>query len=187
MDDNNDLTVGGYTFLNIKDADMARNEIKKINYIESHTDMANLSYARKVYEKAIEDRYFKTPIGIEYLRNIQKELMEDDIDANSISPIPLYGVYASADLNEDHLAKRKVEAPKEKENSLKIKYRNAVLIAIIFAVLSFALVVITLNGTTPNALNYKKAILNEYSAWEEELTEREAAVRAKERELNIDN
>ena len=46
---------------------------------------------------------------------------------------------------------------------------------------------ITLNGTTPNALNYKKAILNEYSAWEEELTEREAAVRAKERELNIDN
>ena len=97
MDDNNDLTVGGYTFLNIKDADMARNEIKKINYIESHTDMANLSYARKVYEKAIEDRYFKTPIGIEYLRNIQKELMEDDIDANSISPIPLYGVYASAD------------------------------------------------------------------------------------------
>ncbi len=47
------------------------------------------------------------------------------------------------------------------------------------------MLIITLNGTTPNAINYKNAITNQYASWEQELSEREAAVREKERELNI--
>ena len=34
-------------------------------------------------------------------------------------------------------------------------------------------------------LNYKTAVLNEYSEWEQELTQRENAVREKESELGI--
>ena len=37
----------------------------------------------------------------------------------------------------------------------------------------------------PNILNYERSITNKYAAWEQELTEREKAVREKERELSI--
>ena len=38
----------------------------------------------------------------------------------------------------------------------------------------------------PNILNYKTAVLNEYAEWEQDLKEREAVIREKELELDID-
>ena len=38
-----------------------------------------------------------------------------------------------------------------------------------------------------NALNYRKAIQNQYASWEQELTEREKAVKEKEQELQIED
>ena len=40
-------------------------------------------------------------------------------------------------------------------------------------------------GKTENILNYEKAVTDRYASWEQDLTEREAAVREKERELRI--
>ena len=40
-------------------------------------------------------------------------------------------------------------------------------------------------GENANIINYRNAIVNEYSTWEEELSQREHAVREKERELGI--
>jgi hypothetical protein len=37
----------------------------------------------------------------------------------------------------------------------------------------------------PNIINYKTAIMNEYASWEQELSEREAKVREREKELDI--
>ena len=45
----------------------------------------------------------------------------------------------------------------------------------------------TLNGENANALNYRKAIQNQYASWEQELTEREKAVKEKEQELQIED
>ena len=45
--------------------------------------------------------------------------------------------------------------------------------------------VITLRGSTPNVINYKIALTNQYAAWEQELTQREKAVKEKEQELGI--
>ena len=45
---------------------------------------------------------------------------------------------------------------------------------------------ITLKSDNPNILNYEKQILNKYASWDQELTEREQAVREKERELQIE-
>ena len=42
------------------------------------------------------------------------------------------------------------------------------------------------NTEQPNILNYEEAITNRYAAWDQQLTEREAAVRQAERELGLD-
>ncbi|MCQ2523510.1 MAG: hypothetical protein MJ123_04155 [Lachnospiraceae bacterium] len=179
------LTVGGYIFASEEDADAAENEIKKIAYIESHTDLTNVSVIKKVYEKALETRAFTTPIGLEYMHNLWTILKDSGIPEDELKPIPLYSTFHRMVFNNDAPAKRRMTRAEKKEQTLRVKYRNAVLVAFIFGILSFAMLAITLNGTTPNILNYKNAITNQYSAWEQDLTERERVIREKERELEI--
>jgi len=180
-----ELTVDGYIFASNKDAELAKNEIRKIDYIEKHTDMSNLSVAFSLYRKAIEERYFQTPIGHEYLRDIQKALIAAGYSEQEIPAIPLYTTFARIDLKASETVKKRTTKAQKKENEWRLKYRNAVIAAVIFAFMVVAMILISYNGTTVNALNYKRAITNQYSQWEQQLTEREAAVRAKERELNI--
>ena len=45
------------------------------------------------------------------------------------------------------------------------------------------LILLSLRSDLPTIVNYRTAIVNEYSEWEQELTERERAVREAERAL----
>ena len=186
MENLDKLTVGGYIFASMEDADAAENEIKKIAYIESRTDMTNVNVIKQVYERALEARTFTTPIGLEYMHNLWTIQRDSGIPEDQIKPIPLYSTFHRMAFSDDKPVKRRMTMAQKKEQSLKVKYRNAVLVAVIFAFLSFAMLAITLNGSTPNAINYKNAITNQYSAWEQDLTEREKVIREKERELNIE-
>ena len=62
----------------------------------------------------------------------------------------------------------------------------SVVMNIVMIIAIIAMFVITLNSDQPNILNYEKNIQNKYATWEQELTQREQAVREKERELHID-
>jgi hypothetical protein len=65
------------------------------------------------------------------------------------------------------------------------KLRYSILGNVILVILVIALFAIAITGENANAINYRRAIQNEYSEWEQELTERENTVREKERELGI--
>ena len=56
---------------------------------------------------------------------------------------------------------------------------------ILLILLVIAMFVITLTGNNPTILNYEQKLQNKYAGWEQELTERENAVREKERELSL--
>lgn len=179
------LTVDGFIFANKDDAEIAKNEIRKIEYIEAHTDMSNIALVNSIYNKAVAERVFQTPIGFEYLRDLQRILESAGTPVKESNPIPLFTTFKRISLKHDTEKKRPVTKAEKREMSLKMKYRNAVLVAGILGILVVAMLIITLNGTTPNALNYKAAITNQYAEWEQDLATRERAVREKERELNI--
>ena len=65
------------------------------------------------------------------------------------------------------------------------KLRYSVWGNVVLVVLVILLFVITITGENANIINYRNAIENEYSQWEDELTAREQVVREKERELGI--
>ena len=46
------------------------------------------------------------------------------------------------------------------------------------------LILVSLRSDIPTIVNYRTAIVNEYSEWEQELSERERAVREAERALD---
>lgn len=81
--------VGGYCFGTAQDAEMARQEEKKIEYLESHMDYEKTENMLLVYKKAIESRIFSTPIGWEYLKRIQNELNRRDDLKEEVPPIGL--------------------------------------------------------------------------------------------------
>ena len=185
QDNLDDLTVSGYIFSTHDDAEIARNEIKKIAYIESRMDMTNMTVVYGIYNKALENRTFQTPVGLEFMHKLHDLLVSSGMK-EEIKPIPLFTTFRRIDLSESNKPVRRVITQKEREEQkIRVKYRNSVLISTILFIMVIVLFIITYTGSTPNILNYKTAITNEYAEWEADLSRREAEVREKERELNI--
>ena len=59
------------------------------------------------------------------------------------------------------------------------------IINIVLIITLIAMFQIAKNSESPNILNYEKVITDRYASWEQNLTDREKAVREKERELGI--
>ncbi len=186
MDEQNkeELTVAGYIFATHEDAELARNEIKKISYIETKMDMTNMTVVAGIYNKALENNTFQTPIGMEFMHNLYNMLNAAGI-ADEIKPFPLYATFKRLDMSEKKSMRRTYSTQAQEDAAMRVRLRNSYLISLILAIVIVVLLVITFNGSTMNAINYKAAVTNQYASWEQDLKEREAAVREKERELNI--
>ena len=176
--------VSGFAFYSEKDAALAEQERQKIAYLDKRIDRTNLESVLAIYKKALEDRVFRTPVGLEYLRELQGELKErQDELGEEIPPIPLWMNFA--DIREKTApARRRIRpAPKEDKNTT---FRLSLIMNIVMIVAIIAMFVITLNSDQPNILNYERNLQNKYASWEQELTQREQTVREKERELHIE-
>ena len=84
-----DHVVSGFAFYSEKDARLAEQERQKIAYLDKRIDRTNLESVLVIYKKALDDRVFRTPVGLEYLRELQGELKaEQDLLGEEIPPIP---------------------------------------------------------------------------------------------------
>lgn len=173
----------GFSFYAQKDAQAAELESRKIAYLESKMDYNQPESILRVYEKAIQDRVFKSPVGLVYLKGLQDYLLQQPLpEGTRIPPVPPYMTYVSEARENGSPARRRVQAPVKKE-----KKSSALPVSIILNILLvlaiMAMFVITLNAERPNILNYERVITDRYAAWEQELTQREQEIRQKEREL----
>ena len=83
-----DHVVSGFAFYSEKDARLAEQERQKIAYLDKRIDRTNLESVLVIYKKALDDRVFRTPVGLEYLRELQGELKaEQDLLGEEIPPI----------------------------------------------------------------------------------------------------
>lgn len=183
MDKNEgELVVGGYRFATIADAETARMEKKKIDNLEQHLDFRNTQNILLVYNKAIDNRVFLTPLGMAYLQKMQSQLIKCGVPEEKIRPIPLYATFSNKTENNSSI-RRSFESRKEK-----VEYRGrfitSVCINVLMAVAIGALIFVSLRSDVPTIVNYETAIVNKYSEWEQELSERERAVREAERALD---
>lgn len=187
MSDRDNLLVSGYSFGSVQDAETARAEGRKIEYFKEKTKGRSPANLLALYDKLLDEKVFKTPVGYEYLRQLQIQLQQEGISKELIRPIPLYisFSYNAGDEIEKAAVKQRIRQSKtQKDKSGRLKL--SIYINILLAVLVAAMFVITLKSDNPNILNYKKTIVNQYAAWEQELTRRENEVRKKEQELQLD-
>lgn len=180
MDRNEDeLVVGGYRFGTVADAETARMEIKKVAAVEQHLDYRKPQNVLLVYNRAIENKVFLTPVGMSYLQKMQEKLMKSGVPQEKIRPIPLYTAFSNKTENNSSIRRSMASrAPKEEFRG---RFITSVCINVLLVLALAAMIILSLESDVPNIVNYRTAIVNEYSEWEQQLQERERAVREAER------
>lgn len=185
MTDARDLTVGGYRFYTDKDAQMAAAELKKIEYLEARIDYSQPERILMVYEKAIHERIFKTPVGLQYLKSLRDYLLgREEIDPAGVPEIPLYITFSGEIREKGNPVKNRIKAVGGRGND-RTGFTISVILNILLVLAVIAMFTVTLRSDNPNILNYERVITNEYAQWEQELTERENEVREREMELKL--
>ena len=189
MANKEDLIIEGYYFGSFDDAKQAKREIKNAQYLNERVDVMNLKQKLALYNKMLDEKVFSTPVGWEYLKYLRGLLLEEGIIEEELRPIPLYITFTSKnDENEySHIAKLHVKPGKSELEKTKNNYKISLIFNILFVLLIIAMFAITMNSTTPNIINYKTVIVDQYSSWEQDLRQREEAVKEKEKQLNINS
>ena len=191
------FSINGYDFQNEDDMDIAREELNKIQFIsEKLTDDPEAVLA--VYNKMLDSKIFITPIGVEYLRQLQGYLLRSpQIEDSRVKDVPVLISYQEAlhykDL-EQALKEKTMpqpvktiptkEEPETDTSKLQRRFRFSIATIVVLVVMVAAMFVIALNSNTPNIINYRTAIENEYAQWAQELAEKEEQLRERENALN---
>ena len=142
----------GYSFATVADCELGKSEKKKIEYLESKLDYTKPATIYRLYEKALSDRTFKSPVGYEFLRKLQAFLMsEPSIDPATVSPIPLYKTYAEAERMAKSPAKQRIKPAKPQRE---VAWNTvSVWLNVFFVIAIIAMFTILLKSDQPNILN----------------------------------
>lgn len=175
--------VDGFLFLSEEDAAAAREELKKARYLERHLDYQGADMILQLYRKALKERTFQTPVGLAFVNELRGRLIEAGVEEFDIEPIPVYYDVVQNKMRSGFEPVKEEDKPEPKVE--KKKWMVSVFLNIFLALLVAGMFFVAMTGNNPNILNYQNAVLNKYASWEQELMEREQAVREKEQELGI--
>lgn len=184
MESNDDLAVGGYRFATVADAETARLDAKRIKNLEDNLDYRKPQNVLLLYHKALENGIFQTPIGFAYLVEMQEHLKRCGIPEENIKPIPLNMTFTNKN-GENSWVRRSI-ANRKPVSEYRGRFITSVLLNLIMIVAIIGMFAICLDSDSPNIVNYRRVIINEYSEWEQELTDRESELRKLERQYNVE-
>lgn len=193
--------IGGYIFDDENKAKKAAKELKAVEYILGQIKDADEKGVLTVYKKLLNQRLFSTEIGMSFLSQLRQNLIasnafsEDEIppvyslDEPEVKEDPI-GTAAQVQSKEPKPKAKKEKADKPNAESKasdssevkRLRLANRVLLVLCITLLLCVIGMFYVNSTinSPTILNYEEELLNKYSSWEQELTEREAAVKEKE-------
>ena len=176
------LMVDGYIYGNEDDVKLAKEEKKTAEYLEERINYDDLQTTLRIYNKAVKDKIFKTPVGFEFLKKMRNEMILRGMPEENIGGIPLYKVFSK----EEESKPVRIFQIKENNDGTKEMLRFSLWANIALILIVIGMFVITITGENVNIMNYRHKIENEYSLWQQELEQREAIVKEKEAELRLD-
>lgn len=181
--------VSGFAFLSEREAEQAKKELEGIKYIKEKTNMGNPEMVLKIYNKMVREKMFVTSVGYSYLFDLQEYLLSIPfIKKEDIPPIEVVHPSLQESLKEEKQkhreklseVKKKAAKQNKKKSDAEQKYKVSFLLNIILIISVAGMFLISATSSHPTILNYEEEIVNRYAAWEQELNEREAALREAE-------
>ena len=188
--------VGKFEFGTLDEANEAQKEYQAIEYITKQLDFNNLSAVKSVYEQLQKQNMFHTAIGLAFMKKMEAQIAKlenavadnDSQEENGNASLNTESDGADnekTDISKESRPERK-NKPKKIERELK-KYKTLTsifritTIALLLMVIGMFYVASTINS--PNILNYKEQITNEYASWAQELSDKETSLNKRENEL----
>lgn len=177
----NDKVIMGFEFKDEFSYNQAKDELEKIQKIKGDYNIKDIGQLLSLYNRLIDEEVYQTPVGITFLRTVQKELYgKVNTSKQSIRniPAPLYGSRANGgNLKEKDTQNTKKETVgKYKDLYIKMLIINAVLVVTIGIMF-----VITKHSEKYDLDYYRESIENDYINWENNLKERESALTQQEK------
>ncbi len=198
----NTVEIDGFLFSDPAEITQAQKEIEGIRYLRSKLDRDNPDQVLLVYNQAVDQQLFTTPVGYYFLKELQDYL----ITMPFIKDEDIHRIVISERMTEEFEKSRKRTEKEEKKQAVrryedekklrekkvqarntdyKKKFGTALFFCIVLLALVIGMFVVSfLSKDNVTILNYENALINRYEDWEEELTAREKAVEEKERELS---
>lgn len=192
--------VGKFEFGTLDEANEAQKEYQAIEYITKQLDVNNLSAVKSVYDQLQKQNMFHTSIGLAFMKKMEAQIVklenasvENDFPEEVMDRAKDSNLNTKSNVVENAKTKTRSESranakakPKKIERELK-KYKTLTsifritTIALLLMVIGMFYVASTINS--PNILNYKEQITNEYASWAQELSNKESALNKRENEL----
>lgn len=179
------IEINGYSF-GQEMGIAAKKEKTAIGVLSRKLDMNNPQSVMKVYKQIIHQKLFHTQVGYDFLKGLQNYLITNpeinndeiekiEIDTPEESVSAIYNIVQKTEGAATGSAKKSKMSSKDGEKYYK---RANIFMAstIVLAVCVFLMFVITLTANVPTIFNYKAVLNDKYSAWEQDLTERENAL-----------
>lgn len=182
MPEINENTVNGFIFMNKRDMERAKREKETIDRINETLSSNDIDAILGLYRKAVSKRYFVTPVGLSYLSQVRQYLVENG-RGDELPMIPVIPIKPG--VSEEALEEVKSELKScNEELDKQLLIKNKLIVAVV-ALLVCVIGMIFIVATSDNQgfINAEEKVLNKYSAWEEDLKEREALIREKEEAL----
>ena len=169
MSEKKKVKINGFVFTDEAEAEQAKKEAHGIHYVEERADMHHPETVLEIYNKMVKQELFETAVGFTYLKELQEYLIQNpSINNSDILPISVTHPVLEESLRKKLRISAKNRASEKKASKKTDGYRKKFEITLFISVIN----------------NYEKKQKNKYVAWEQELDEREAAL--KEREQTVE-
>lgn len=183
--------LDGYLFASRQDYEQAKREAESIAFIRSELDVSKEEELYKTYRKLAAKAEYHTPVGIGFLRELQRHLArrEETRKGLPLIPVPASGSMPETDESagdlEQQMGNRLTEKRirKELEAAYRGRYRNLWIVSGFLLALVLALFVVTWKDKTIDVEAERERILDEYAGWKEELDQQEADLQRRENAL----
>lgn len=181
--------VDGFLFSDEDSYQAAQKEAKAVEYLKKQMSGKDGKSILKIYNQLLEQNIFHTQVGYTFLHDInialhrQTKIADSVISPIKVDPIVKKEVAPAPEKQEEKPPKvivKTIGGGSAKQNKY-LKIVVAVLVLVIVGMFA-----ITLTSQTPTILDYETKLQNKYAAWEQQLTEREALIKQKEAQLNLD-
>lgn len=192
--------AGGFVFRTKKEAELAQREIEGTKYLRQKLDMENPNAVFSIYQNLIEQDLFETPVGYCFLKELRDYLLMIPVISNEeVLAIPIRYPQTEEEEKKQKKEQKKEEQRKERQRE-KEKAKNKkeqkkegknykgrcqffMVTSLILLISVVSMMLLAATSDNVNILNYENKLIDKYSSWEQELEEREQAVKEQEQEL----
>lgn len=189
--------LDGFLFQNKEDYDRAVKEKETITYLKANSNSDDMKALLRIYNRSIEKESFRTVIGMEYMNDIRKRLVDSGlVSKEALAPIPVQrSTVLFKDRGEDQARngadlERQLKRYKDAYESASAGKTIKNLAIVILVLIIFAMILITYK-TKYSVFTYftdykekmRNEVIDEYENWQEQLEQKEQELKEREAKL----